>query len=171
MWNTWTKIEPIQHCEDFWREISRSPGCAYFLHRCAAVAISSAPCVLGERLDAARERARTNLVPHCRLMDPGRGIFWGRHMLQGREYFVFPEDSVGSPGNALLNQMHQLNTSFLGLSHSSATEPLQYSNPLAVLYAMPGFFWSPVSETTLNMLLKCELKVFVVFIHEVLTAC
>lgn len=150
MWNSWTKIETIQHCGDFWREISRSPGCADFLHRCAAVAISSAPCVLGERLDAARARARTSLMPHCRLMDPGRGIFWGRHMLQGREYFAFPEDSGGSPGNARLNQMHQLNTSFLGLSRSSAIEPLHYSYPLAVLYAMPGFFWSPVSETTLN---------------------
>lgn len=74
--------------------------------------------------------------------------------MEGRKGFAFPEDLVGSPGSALLHKKHQLDASYLGPSCSSAIEPLQYSNPLAVLYAMRRFFWSPASRTTLNRLLK-----------------
>lgn len=165
MHNSWKKIVPIQHCEDFpWTEISMSPGFAYSSsQRCAAGAIPF--------FFPLRSWAKVGYFWHCGVPDPVKGIFWGRCSLEGSKGFAFPEHSLGSPGNPLLNKTHPLNASCLGLCCSSAIEPLQYSNPPVVLYATHGFFWSPISKTTLNMLLKWELKVFVVFIHKVLTAC
>lgn len=72
-------------------------------------------------------------------------------MLEGRKAFVFPENWVGSLGNTLLNKMP---VKCPELCCPSATEALQYSKPLVVLYAKHEFFWSPKSKTTLNMFLK-----------------